>query len=110
MKLTIMPLSSEWPFQDIVDNFRKDKALWQEVTAEVYNDMLGAVPPVFMGHGGFMNGEPYSQGTDSTGQSAATYYSFVEYEGKCYGKLCFIHDFPRDVAMLKAYIESLKGN
>jgi hypothetical protein len=54
---------------------------WEETTEERYYDMLECLPPAYMGHGGFLVGEPYDHDA-SNGQPR--YQGFCVSNGKFY--------------------------
>lgn len=53
----------------------------EEVTAERFDEMLGALPPERMAHGGFLVGEPTDHGGKN---SAARYDLYITENGKYY--------------------------
>jgi hypothetical protein len=57
-----------------------DVPAFTEVSKEVYNDMLDALPPVYLRHSpycGFQMGEPQDHAEDETGKWRARFLTFV---------------------------------
>lgn len=59
--------------------------MWTECTEEKYYDMLGAVPPAYQDHMGFLVGEAMAhRPCRVTGTLAPTFAAFITHEGKYY--------------------------
>lgn len=77
-------LSHKEFFAAIRADFLAGAQVWRETSQEVFDDMLGALPPAYMGPGSFAMGEPYT--IDGKGRQIFTY--FIERSGRCFGLYC----------------------
>ena len=75
---------------------RASRVEWKEISAERFDDMLGVLPPVAFGSGGFMVGEAWSH-VLVEGREFAAYAGFKHIDAKFYECLA-----PLTVAQFKA--------
>jgi hypothetical protein len=89
---TIPNLGAAWPWPTIKGPRGHGSPSWFETTREVYDNQLGAVPPIYF-RGGFMASEP----ADHDARGVPIYAALVEI-----GDRCFVREVAEDAAAASA--------
>ena len=79
-------------WDEIQSNYYSGNDEWVETTEEMFDEMLGAVPPVAMISTAFLMGEPWNH--NDAGQ--AVYAAFKAKSGKCFAKYMTVNEFRSD--------------